>query len=68
MRFAYHLRNVSVDTPSRRATYWAVISSGTSMPTPMRPEAVLSGNDHTEAAFSGMAGVKAETTAGKEKS
>lgn len=29
----------------------------------MRPEAVLSGNDHTEGAFPGMAGVKVETTA-----
>ena len=33
------------------------------MPTPMRPEAVLNGNDHTEGAFPGMAGVKVETTA-----
>ena len=64
---ARHLRNVSVDTPSIRATCVAVISSGTSMPERMRPGTVLSGNDHTGPAFPGMAGVKVERTTTKEE-
>ena len=59
---ARHLRNVSVDTPSIRATCVAVISSGTSIPERMRPGTVRSGNDHTGPAFPGMARAKVERT------